>query len=118
MLVETVRGRLGNAFRRFGRGVVPAGLAGRYLTIRYHRAADLVRMLWPWFRLEGREGIGVFVPPSAAEPWISNHPRLLTLLEAADRIAARRLAGLGAHILYRFLRPGNPPGTRLHSHPS
>jgi SAM-dependent methyltransferase len=104
MIVETIRGRPGNAFRRFRRGDVPARLAGRDFTVRYHRAADLVRMLAPWFRLEDREGIGVFVPSSAAEPWISSHPRLLRLLEAADRIAARRLAGLGDHILYQFVR--------------
>jgi SAM-dependent methyltransferase len=104
MIVETIRGRPRNLFRRFRRGDVPARLAGRDFTVRYHRAADLVRMLGPWFELQGREGIGVFVPPSAAEPWISSHPRFLALLEAADRVAARPLAGLGDHILYHFVR--------------
>lgn len=108
MIVEMLRGRPRNAFRRLQRGDVPARLAGRDFTIRYHRRADLVRMLAPRFRLESRQGIGVFVPPSAAEPWISAHPRLLGLLEAADRLTARALAGFGDHILYRFVRTAEP----------
>lgn len=108
MVVETLRGRPRNAMRRFRRGDVAARLAGRDFTVRYHRRRDLVRMLGPWFELEGREGIGVFVPPSAAEPWISTHPRLLGLLEAADRLAARPLARFGDHILYRFVRTSEP----------
>ena len=108
MIVETVRRRPRNAFRRFRRGDVPARLSGRGFTVRYHRRADLVRMLGPWFKLEGRDGIGIFVPPSAAEPWISDHPRLLAVLEAADRLSARPLARLGDHILYRFVRTAAP----------
>jgi SAM-dependent methyltransferase len=106
MLVESIRGRPGNAFRRFRRGDVPARLAGRDFTIRYHRGADLRRMLSPWFHLQCREGVGVFVPPSAAEPWISRYPGLLNVLETMDRLAARPLAMFGDHILYRFVRTG------------
>ncbi len=108
MIVETIRRRPRNALRRFRRGDVPAQLGGRHFTVRYHRRADLVRMLGPWFALEAREGIGLFVPPSAAEPWISAHPRLLALLESADRIAARPLARFADHILYRFARTAEP----------
>ena len=106
MLVETLRGRPGNALRRFRRGDVPAKLGGRDFTVRYHRLRDLQRMLSPWFRLESRRGIGVFVPPSAAEPWISSHPRLIRSLEALDRGMSRPLAVFGDHILYRFVRTG------------
>ena len=104
MLVETLRGRPANALRRFRRGDVPARLGGRDFTVRYHRRRDLQRMLSPWFRLESRRGIGVFVPPSAAEPCISSHPRLLGTLEALDRGMSRPLAVFGDHILYRFVR--------------
>jgi SAM-dependent methyltransferase len=104
MLVETLRGRPANALRRFRRGDVPARLGGRDFTVRYHRGRDLKRMFSPWFRLESRRGIGVFVPPSAAEPWISSHPRLLKSFEVADRSLSRPLAFLGDHILYRFVR--------------
>ena len=104
IIVELARGRPGNAFRRFNRGDVPARLGARQFTVRYHRGRDLQRMLAPYFRLERREGIGIFVPPSAAEPWISRHPRLLRTLEALDRPAQRPFASLADHILYRFVR--------------
>lgn len=106
MLVQALRGKPRNAFRRFGRGDVEARIDGRSFTVRYHRRRDLERMLSPWFRLEARRGIGVFVPPSAAEPWISSHPRLLRSLEALDRSVSRPLAALGDHILYKFVRTG------------
>jgi SAM-dependent methyltransferase len=104
IIVELARGRPGNAFRRFNRGDVPARLGTKRFTVRYHRGRDLQRMLAPYFRLERREGIGIFVPPSAAEPWISRHPRLLRTLEALDRRAQRSLVSLADHILYRFVR--------------
>jgi SAM-dependent methyltransferase len=108
MIVETLRGRPANALRRLRRGDVPASLSGRDFTVRYHRRSDLIRMLGRAFELQSREGVGVFVPPSAAEPWISAHPRLLSMLESADRLAARPLAMLGDHILYRFVRTPEP----------
>jgi hypothetical protein len=48
--------------------------------------------------------VGVFVPPSAAEPWISAHPRLLGALETLDKGLAGPLAAFGDHVLYRFVR--------------
>jgi ubiquinone/menaquinone biosynthesis C-methylase UbiE len=104
MLVEALRRRPRNALRRFRRDDVPARLAGREFTVRYHRKTDLERMLGPSFRLQSQTGIGVFVPPSAAEPWISKHPRLLAMLASLDRRLARPLAPLGDHVLYRFVR--------------
>jgi SAM-dependent methyltransferase len=104
IIVEMLRGRPANALRRFRRGDVPARLGGREFAIRYHRRRDLERMFAPWFRLKSRRGTGIFVPPSAAEPWISGHPRLLATLETFDRIAAKPLAPLGDHVLYRFER--------------
>jgi SAM-dependent methyltransferase len=103
-LVETLRRRPENAFRRIAAGDQPARLEGREFTVRYHRRSDLERAMAPWFRPAGRLGVGVFVPPSASEPWISRHPRLLGALEALDRVLARPLAPLGDHILYRFVR--------------
>ncbi|TCS14924.1 methyltransferase domain-containing protein [Caulobacter sp. BK020] len=103
-LVEGLRRRSGAMFRRFARGDVPARLNKQDFTVRYHRSTDIARALAPWFRLQGRQGVGVFVPPSAAEPWISRHPSLLASLEAIDSVVSRPLAGLGDHVLYRFVR--------------
>jgi hypothetical protein len=55
-----------------------------------------------------RRGIGIFVPPSAAEPAISNFPRLLAVLEGLDRVASRPLALLGDHVLYHLERRDVP----------
>jgi hypothetical protein len=63
-----------------------------------------VQAFQPWFRLVERKGIGVFGPPSAAEPWISRHARLLSALDRLDRLFAKPLAALGDHVLYRFER--------------
>jgi SAM-dependent methyltransferase len=104
LVVQLARGDVRAAARRLGRTPVPARLGGREFTIRYHAADDLRRALSPWFRLRRRVGIGVFVPPSAAEPWISGHPALVRVLEAMDRVAARPLAPLGDHVLYWFER--------------
>jgi len=104
MITEVARRRFRNVLRRAGTGDVPASLGGRSFTVRYHRHASIVAAMAPGFRYVGRTAIGLFVPPSAAEPWISRHPRLLAGLEVADRLAARRFARFGDHILYHFVR--------------
>ena len=103
-IVQLLRGDVRAAFRRASRGVVGARLGGQDFVVRYHRQRDLVRAMVPAFRLTGRRGIGVFVPPSAAEPWISGYPRILNVLEQLDRAASRPLALFGDHILYQFER--------------
>ncbi|HYH78609.1 MAG TPA: class I SAM-dependent methyltransferase [Longimicrobium sp.] len=104
VVVEMLHGRFGSAFRRLARGEVPARLGGRHFNVRYHRPGDVARAMAPWFRPVARRGIGVFVPPSAAEPWISRHPRLVKALEAMDRAVSRPLALLGDHVLFHFQR--------------
>jgi SAM-dependent methyltransferase len=104
IVTEGLRRRPANMLRRFARGDVQAHLSGRAFTVRYHRRRAIEHAMMPWFTPNGRKGIGVFVPPSAAEPWISRHPRFLDGLEALDRALSSPLAGLGDHILYRFRR--------------
>jgi SAM-dependent methyltransferase len=104
MLTEVFHKRPTQALRRSMRGPFPARLAKRTFSIVYHRRAAMVRTFAPWFELEKRLGIGVTVPPSAAEPWISNHPHLLDAMEILDRVLSRPLAILGDHVLYQFRR--------------
>jgi SAM-dependent methyltransferase len=108
MVVEVLRGRPHLALRRRKRGEAPARLAKHEFHIVYHRRAELVRSFAPWFVLEKRLGIGVTVPPSAAEPWISQQPHLLAAMEMLDRGLARPLAMLGDHVLYQFRRTTYP----------
>jgi hypothetical protein len=95
--------------RRFRTSPVPARLGGEHFTVTYHRTSTIARAMRPWFELTQKLGIGVCVPPSAAEPWISRHPALLRVLEMFDRPAGRYLASLGDHVLYRFVRTGDAP---------
>jgi SAM-dependent methyltransferase len=108
IVVETLRGRPRGAFRRLARGDVHARLGGREFTVRYHRPAEVRTAFAPWFRLRRMRGIGVFVPPSAAEPWISRFPRVVRALEILDRVAERPLALLGDHVLYHLVRTDVP----------
>jgi SAM-dependent methyltransferase len=108
MAVEVLRGRPQQALRRCRRSETPARLAKREFSIVYHRRASVIRAFAPWFVLEKRLGIGVTVPPSAAEPWISEKPGLVAAMEALDRILARPLAPLGDHVLYQLRRTSAP----------
>src|SRR5215218_6840603 len=109
VVVELVRRNPRAAVRRLARGEVAARLGGRHFTVRYHRPREVARAFAPWFRPRRTRGIGVFVPPSAAEPWISRHPRLVAALEALDRAAAAPLARLGDHLLFHLERTDAPP---------
>jgi SAM-dependent methyltransferase len=112
MLTEVLRGRPHLALRRLQRGEVPARLSKRDFHVVYHRRAALRRAFARWFVLEKRLGIGVTVPPSAAEPWISNHGRLLALMERMDRAVSRPMAIFGDHVLYQFRRKSACPSLR------
>jgi ubiquinone/menaquinone biosynthesis C-methylase UbiE len=104
VLVQVLRGRPDVALRRRSRSDVHARLGGREFTVRYHRRSDVINAMQPWFRYVSRQGIGVFVPPSAAEPWITGHRTLLRTLERLDEIVSQPLAALGDHVLYLFER--------------
>jgi SAM-dependent methyltransferase len=108
IVVEVLRGRSHLALRRCKPGEAPARLSKREFSIVYHRRAAILRAFAPWFVLEKRLGIGVTVPPSAAEPWISQQPHLLAAMEVLDRSLARPLAMLGDHVLYQFRRTTAP----------
>ncbi len=110
-ITELLRRRPQFALRRLRRGPSPARLSGREFDVVYHRRAELVQAFAPWFVLEGRLGIGITVPPSAAEPWISRHPRLLATMEAMDKALQRPLAALGDHVLCQLRRTPVPAST-------
>lgn len=103
-IVEGLRGRPRSMVRRLRRGPVAARLGGSEFAVRYFTAREVRSAMAPWFGYGGARGIGVFVPPSAAEPWISRRRHLLCVLEALDGRLSRPLAPLGDHVLYRFVR--------------
>jgi methyltransferase family protein len=108
IVLQLAKGDAGAAFRRFRRRAVPARLAGSTFSVWYPSPLRIARMFVPYFRLERSRGIGVFVPPSAAEPAISRFPRVLAALEGLDRVVGARLAWLGDHVLLEFRRTAAP----------
>ena len=104
MITEMLRWRFSQVLRRSKRGPVRARLAQCEFEIVYHRRTELEKVFSPWFSLVEVVGIGITVPPSGAEPWISRHPQLLAAMERADRLFARPLALLGDHVLSQFRR--------------
>lgn len=104
VIVQLLRGDVPAAFRRFRSGAAPASLGGRPFTVHYHAPRAIATAFAPWFRLHRMQGIGVFVPPSAAEPFASRLPRVLRALERLDRVVARPFATLGDHALLHFVR--------------
>ena len=107
-LMELVRGRPSAAFRRFRRGAVPAKLGGEHFEVWYPSPRAVAAALAPYFRLRAVRGIGIVVPPSAAEPWISRFPRVVSALAAADRKLSAPLALLGDHVLVHLDRTEEP----------
>lgn len=107
-VVELVRGRPRSAARRFSRSEVPARLGGCHFTVTYHTRADIARAFAPWFTLTARHGIGIMVPPSAAEPWVSKYPRIVHALERCDSVLAAPCAALADHVLYELRRTTVP----------
>ena len=109
VVTEALLGRPHRALRRLKSTKTPARLANHAFHVVYHRRSTLLRILAPWFVLEKRFGIGIAVPPSAAEPWITGQPQLLAAMEAIDKTISRPLAVFGDHVLYQFRRTSAPP---------
>lgn len=104
MLVETLRGRPRAALRRLSRRRVAARVSGHAFTVGYPGPRAYARAFGPALELRSVRGIGIAVPPSAAEPEISRFPRVLAALESLDRLLSRPLALLGDHLLLDFRR--------------
>jgi ubiquinone/menaquinone biosynthesis C-methylase UbiE len=108
VVVELLRGRPRAALRRFGRGAAPAKLGGEHFEVWYPSPRQVANALAPWFRLRAVRGIGILVPPSAAEPWISRFPRVVGAMAALDSVLTVPLARLGDHVLVHLERTDHP----------
>lgn len=112
VIVQLLRGDVRAAFRRLRRARVRAQLGGHAFDVSYPSPREVGAAFAPYFRLQHMRGIGVFVPPSAAEPFVSRMPRLMRTLERVDTYAAAPLALLGDHVLLHFVRTSVPPPAR------
>ena len=100
-----LRGQPKKAVRRFS-GEATATLDGIRMPVYYPTVGKIRRSLAPWFRLESHRAIGLFVPPSYVEPWMSRHSKMLDGLEWLDRACCDWpiLRGAGDHVLLEFVR--------------
>jgi 2-polyprenyl-3-methyl-5-hydroxy-6-metoxy-1,4-benzoquinol methylase len=100
-----LRAHFRKAFRRV-RGKTIAQLDGVSVPVWYPTIREMRRAFLPWFRLRSVRAVGLFVPPSYVEGWARSHKKVLTLLEAMDRVCAAwpLLRGVGDHVLLEFER--------------
>jgi SAM-dependent methyltransferase len=105
ILYYLLRGQPRTALRRC-KGYAQASLQGAPLTVYYPTLAELRRNFAPHFQLRSIRGIGVAIPPSYLEPWVTRHPRVFKLLRRIEsRVATLPiLRSTGDHILLRFER--------------
>jgi 2-polyprenyl-3-methyl-5-hydroxy-6-metoxy-1,4-benzoquinol methylase len=99
------RAQAKQAFRRFP-GKAVARLGDTAIAVSYPTIARLRRTFTPWFRLESRRAIGLFVPPSYVESWARKNTNTLARLEKLDRMLASWpiLRDIGDHVLLEFVR--------------
>jgi len=100
-----LRGNLKKAFRRLP-GATVATLNGIPVPVWYPTIARVRRAFSPSFRLRSIRAVGLFVPPSYAEPWIERHQQALKSFEALDRVFGTwpGFRGVGDHVLLQFER--------------
>lgn len=100
-----LHGQPKKAVRRFS-GKATARLGEMTISVAYPTVREVRRFFSPWFRLSSRRAVGLFVPPSYVERWISEHQKLLARLEWLDRLCAEWpiLRDAGDHMLLEFVR--------------
>jgi SAM-dependent methyltransferase len=100
-----VRGEGKKAFRRL-RGKSTPRVGGVHIEVWYPTVGEVQRAFAPWFALERRKAVGLFVPPSYAEEWVRGHERRLKTFEQCDGIFSGWpiLRDLGDHVLLEFTR--------------
>jgi SAM-dependent methyltransferase len=100
-----LHGQVGKAVRRLS-GKAAARVGELTLEVSYPTVRTVRRLFSPWFRLQSRSAVGLFVPPSYLEPWARRHDKLFARLEKLDQIFSCLpiLRVTGDHVLLEFVR--------------
>lgn len=100
-----VHGQGEKAFRRVS-GQAIARFDDLTISVSYPTVSQMEAAFAPWFRLETRRAIGLFVPPSYVENWMRTHRRTFSFLQNLDRAFAKwpLLRDAGDHVLLEFER--------------
>ena len=103
-----MHGQKKKAFRRVS-GQATARFGEITISVSYPRTEHVREAFAPWFRLESRRAVGLFVPPSYGESWARRHRKILALLEQMDRQFAGWpvLRDAGDHVLMEFVKCQN-----------
>jgi SAM-dependent methyltransferase len=100
-----LHGQRRKACRRFS-GKTTAKVGGETIRVAYPTVKTVRRAFSPWFELRSRCAVGLFVPPSYVEQWMSKHPKILARLERLDRMCINWpiFRDVGDHALLEFVR--------------
>jgi len=100
-----LKGQPQKAVRRFA-GKATANLGGMTISVFYPTARNVCRSFSPWFQLKSQCTVGLFVPPSYAEKWMSKREKALARLGWLDHVCGDWpiLRSLGDHMLLEFVR--------------
>jgi ubiquinone/menaquinone biosynthesis C-methylase UbiE len=98
-------GQIRKALRRFS-GKASARLGGLTIEVSYPTVRSIQHTFAPWFRLQSRTAIGLFVPPSYVEPWAQQHAGAVIWLQKLDRWFSGwpGFRDAGDHVLWEFVR--------------
>jgi hypothetical protein len=105
MIWFLLHGNVRKAFRRCS-GHTTATVGDFAVDVYYPTVRKLQQLFAPSFVMRSCKGVGVVVPPSYVETWMSSRPKLLRMLCAIDRIVSS-LPGfrvLGDHMVLHFER--------------
>jgi len=100
-----LHGQPRKACRRFS-GKTTAKIGATTIPVTYPTVSSVRRAFSPWFELRSRCAVGLFVPPSYVERWMSKHPKILARLEQLDQVSAGWpiFRDAGDHVLLELVR--------------
>jgi ubiquinone/menaquinone biosynthesis C-methylase UbiE len=100
-----LHGQPRKACRRFP-GKAMAKVGAVTVPVTYPTVSTVRRAFSPWFQLRSRSAVGLFIPPSYVEKWMSKHPKVLARLERLDKISADWpiCRDVGDHLLLELVR--------------
>jgi ubiquinone/menaquinone biosynthesis C-methylase UbiE len=88
------------------RGHARIQVRGVQVAVQYPTLRQLKRIFSPWFALREVRAVGLAIPPSYLESWVSRHENLFRALVRIDRLlrSLPEFRVLGDHVLLTFQR--------------
>ena len=108
-LMETLRGNIALAFRRYRKDGALAQVEGVPFRCWYHDVSDVRRAL-PGYAILDRMALSFFMPPPHLVPFAARHPRFTRLAAGTENALCRWpfIRSRGDHYLVILRKPGRP----------